>query len=62
MSACLNCGAKITCGCQKRKASDGKEVCANCLSTYENKIKNPLKPATNNTQSNVNVFYKGPNK
>lgn len=39
MSSCLNCNRKLSCGCQKRKASDGKSVCSNCLSTYEAKIK-----------------------
>ena len=33
-----NCKAAITCGCQKRKASDGKEVCSSCLSFYEKSL------------------------
>jgi protein-arginine kinase activator protein McsA len=32
---CLNCNTTLSCGCQIRKASDGKEVCTNCLVTYE---------------------------
>ena len=39
MSACLNCGARITCGCQKRKASDGKQVCSTCITKYETALK-----------------------
>jgi hypothetical protein len=35
MSTCPNCKARITCGCQKRKASDGKQVCSTCLNKYE---------------------------
>jgi hypothetical protein len=36
---CPNCNAAITCGCQKRTASDGKQVCSTCLTVYENKLK-----------------------
>ncbi len=35
MSNCLNCKAPLSCGCQKRKASDGTSVCANCIGRYE---------------------------
>ena len=35
MAHCTNCQSTISCGCQKRTASDGKEVCANCLASYE---------------------------
>lgn len=36
---CPNCEKKLTCGCQKRIASDKKQVCANCLENYEAKLK-----------------------
>lgn len=36
---CPNCNNKLSCGCQKRTASDGKVVCSNCLTAYENKLK-----------------------
>lgn len=36
---CPNCGNKITCGCQKRTASDGKQVCSNCITNYENQLR-----------------------
>ena len=39
MNTCQNCNAKLTCGCQKRTASNGKPVCSNCLSSYEAKLK-----------------------
>ena len=39
MSQCLNCKAKLGCGCQKRTASDGKSCCANCIVKYENELK-----------------------
>jgi hypothetical protein len=44
MSTCLNCKARITCGCQKRTASNGQQVCSSCLASYEAKLKaNPPK-------------------
>jgi hypothetical protein len=35
MATCSNCKKTLSCGCQKRKASDGKSVCSNCLTSYE---------------------------
>ena len=49
MSTCPNCKARITCGCQKRKASDGRQVCSTCISKYEAALK--LKDST--SRSNV---------
>jgi hypothetical protein len=50
MSACTNCGTKLSCGCQKRVASDGRSVCGTCLAGYEASIKNKtaVKPAATN--------------
>ena len=39
MSKCSNCGSTMTCGCQKRTASDGKQVCSTCATAYENLLK-----------------------
>jgi hypothetical protein len=36
---CLNCNAKLSCGCQKRVASNGKSVCSTCLNSYEAALK-----------------------
>ncbi len=38
MATCPNCSANITCGCQRRTASDGKAVCTNCQALYEKKL------------------------
>jgi len=38
MSKCANCGAKMTCGCQKRTLPDGKIGCSKC--SVVSKIKN----------------------
>lgn len=43
MATCLNCRKNLSCGCQKRTASDGKSVCSTCITSYEvraKKIKN----------------------
>lgn len=36
---CQNCSTTLSCGCQKRTASDGKVVCSSCIQTYESKLK-----------------------
>lgn len=36
---CANCGKQLSCGCQKRVASNGKNCCKGCLATYENQLK-----------------------
>jgi hypothetical protein len=41
---CTNCGSSITCGCQVKKASDGTQVCARCITQYENKLKTQCQP------------------
>jgi hypothetical protein len=38
MSQCSNCKQNLSCGCQKRNASNGVQVCSNCLSSYESQI------------------------
>jgi hypothetical protein len=38
MAQCNNCKSSLSCGCQNRKASDGTQVCANCITQYEQKI------------------------
>jgi len=35
MQKCLNCDSQITCGCQRRHATNGKLVCTKCLADYE---------------------------
>jgi hypothetical protein len=36
---CSNCNARLSCGCQRRRASDGKQCCSTCVAGYEQKIK-----------------------
>ena len=55
MSAtCQNCKAKLSCGCQKRTASNGGSVCTNCLISYEQSLKKP-KAMTNTAPTNISV-------
>lgn len=35
MRTCSNCGTAISCGCQVKTASDGKQVCNSCITQYE---------------------------
>ena len=38
MAICVNCGDHLSCGCQRRDASDGKSCCENCIAAYEAKL------------------------
>jgi len=38
MANCPNCSKKLSCGCKKRTAKDGKTVCASCVAAYEAKL------------------------
>jgi hypothetical protein len=35
MRICSNCGSQLSCGCQRRTASNGTECCENCIAGYE---------------------------
>jgi hypothetical protein len=52
MSVCGNCKAKLSCGCQRRKATDGTQVCSNCITNYETKLK------ANKAKDNLQKFTK----
>lgn len=39
MAQCNNCQAGLSCGCQKRQASDGRSCCSGCIREYETKLK-----------------------
>jgi transcription elongation factor Elf1 len=38
MNSCPNCGNPLSCSCQLRTASDGKQVCTNCAAFYEQQL------------------------
>jgi transcription elongation factor Elf1 len=46
MSACPNCGKKLSCGCQKKKASNGQTVCNDCATKYELQLQQQIKKYT----------------
>lgn len=48
---CPNCNGTLSCGCQKRMASNGVQVCSNCIISYEASLKNS--PA----QSTTTLLY-----
>jgi hypothetical protein len=54
MAKCGNCGSKLGCSCKRRKASDGKSCCVNCISGYEKKLKQ-ITTKSNNTGVILNV-------
>lgn len=37
---CPNCGANLSCGCQRRTASNGASCCTMCLGHLEGTLKN----------------------
>jgi hypothetical protein len=39
MANCPNCGAVLSCGCQRKSASDGKQGCVQCIPAYEAALK-----------------------
>jgi len=53
MSKCPNCGSTLTCGCQKRKLSDGKMGCTKCANGVPTKPATPS-TSTSNTKPTVN--------
>jgi hypothetical protein len=46
MAQCLNCKTKLSCGCQKRVAKDGKQVCSNCVTKYNSTLPQEKKSIT----------------
>ena len=62
MSTCGNCGAKLSCGCQKRTLADGKQGCSNCASKVAAKAKAKPTVSTAANQPTVNTNTWGPNR
>lgn len=38
MALCPNCKSVLSCGCQKRTASNGVQVCQTCQPQYEKQL------------------------
>jgi hypothetical protein len=60
MSSCPNCGAKLSCGCQKRTLPNGKQGCSSCASKTEKKPEPTTAKSSNQPNVNKNVW--GPNR
>ena len=60
MSSCPNCKTKMSCGCQKRTASNGASVCSTCISQYEASLK--TKPSNVTTGTVTATFKPNPPK
>jgi len=66
MSTCPNCKKTLSCGCQRRTASNKAVVCSSCLNSYEKTLKpqgsitNPqiLSERGNDRYKNLNKFIK----
>lgn len=43
MALCPNCKSVLSCGCQKRTASNGAQVCQTCQSQYEKQLQQQQK-------------------
>ena len=52
---CPNCNTALSCGCQRRTASDGKEVCSSCVQAYEHNLQIQRQNVANNNTSYNNV-------
>ena len=60
MSAiCPNCKTILSCGCQKRAASNGVQVCTLCIAKYEASIKSTI-PHNGSTNFNINTIHNPP--
>jgi hypothetical protein len=61
---CSNCNARLSCGCQRKTASDGKACCSNCIAAYENKLppRVQAKPALGKFTTHANPSVWGANR
>ena len=54
---CPNCNSTLSCGCQRRQASDGKGCCSSCIAAYEQKlIFNKPQSTSPVVTSNANIW------
>ena len=56
MSVCPNCKATLSCGCQKKRASNGVFVCRSCINSYEKSLQPAVE--TQETTSQLNEWGK----
>ena len=51
---CTNCNSRLTCGCQRVTASDGKSCCKGCIGVYQ-KNNTKTKPVKASVSRAVNT-------
>jgi hypothetical protein len=56
---CSNCKATLSCGCQRRTASNGVSVCTNCLANYEKSLKKSTESSNSIDPTGVHVVQNG---
>lgn len=56
---CPNCQSNLSCGCQKRTASNGTQCCTLCLAAYEQQLK---KQSGGGSNATATILYPGPKK
>lgn len=57
MSVCPNCNKTLSCGCQRRTASNKVAVCSGCLGSYEKSLKS-APPITPTEKPDLNTWGK----
>ena len=57
MSVGPNCNKKLSCGCQRRTASNKAAVCSGCLGSYEKSLKS-APPITPTEKPDLNTWGK----
>lgn len=58
MSAiCPTCNSRLSCGCQKRTASNGASVCTLCITRYEADLAAKKNANNPNAPKNVQAVY-----
>lgn len=53
---CPNCNTTLSCGCKKRTASDGTQVCTTCLASYEQSLKNKATKQTALSEAQAIIY------
>jgi hypothetical protein len=57
MAKCQNCGATMSCGCQKRTSADGKVGCTKCIADPRPGVKpEPAKTKSINLENPIDPF------
>ena len=57
MAACSNCGKALSCGCQRKTASNGRSVCNGCISSYEDTLRTEKNATRQQTNTSGNAVY-----